>query len=253
MIKRITTILLVACGLVGAAGPAEAQMLQWTDRAFVNINGGYQSRAETSVTVTATETVYDEQASYTASQTVKSSGGFFDISGGVRVWGNLAIGLGYTQVSTSGSAEESVTEPHPLFYNTPRTASATMSGLRHREQQVHLFAMFVIPMTDKFEIAVSGGPTFFSLKQGTIGTFEWAEGGPPYSSISVTLTATEVRKSKTGVNIGGDVTYKITKNLGIGGFVRYAGTSVSVTTAGGATFDENVGGVQVGAGARIRF
>lgn len=252
MNKRIVTLFVVAGGLMAAAFPAEAQMLQWTDRVFVSINGAYQNRSDTSVTVGATETVYDETATYGASQTVTSKKGFFDVSGGIRVIGNLGVGVGFTQISTTGSADGSATVPHPLFYNSPRSATASLSGLEHKEQQVHVFAMFVLPLTEKFEVAVFGGPTFFKLDQATIGDFSWSETAAPYSSINLTMTGRQISENKTGVNVGADVTFKFMKNLGVGGFIRYAAATVPVT-ADDQTFDVNVGGIQAGGGVRIRF
>ncbi|MEW5980981.1 MAG: hypothetical protein AB1806_01265 [Acidobacteriota bacterium] len=251
MSKRIT-ILFLAAGLL-AASPAQAQMLEWTDRVFVSINGAYQNRADTSVSVNDVATVYDEQATSAASQSVTSKGGFFDISGGARVWGNVGVGLGFTRLSTTGSADASATVPHPLFYNSARSASTALPGLEHKERQVHIFAMFVVPLTDLLEVSVFGGPTFFKLEQGTIRTYTWSEVGAPYTAINLTAAATQVSVSKTGINIGADVTYRLTRNFGVGGFVRYAGASVPITAAGSTTFDVNIGGVQIGAGGRIRF
>lgn len=252
MNKRITTFFLVACGLLVAL-PAQAQMLQWTDRVFASVNGAFQSRADTSVAMNTSETVYGEDATYAASQTVTSKGGFFDISGGGRVFGNFGVGVGYTQISTTGSADASASVPHPLVYNSARSATSALTGLEHKERQIHLFALFMIPITDRFDIAVFGGPTFFKLDQGTIGTFAWSEGSPPYTSFNLTTAASQISVSKTGLNVGADVTFKLTRSFGVGGFVRYAGTTAQVTAAGNNTFDVNIGGMHIGAGGRIRF
>ena len=68
----------------------------------------------------------------------------------------------------------------------------------------------------------------------------------------------ERKKSVTGFNVGVDATYIVWSNdsmrIGAGGFVRFtqASTDVQMLDAG-STQSTDVGGMQFGFGARIRF
>ncbi len=115
-------------------------------------------------------------------------------------------------------------------------------------------ALWMLPLGEKFDIAVFAGPTYFKLSQGTIGEVTTSEVGPPYTSVKLNVPAVVTTDaSKWGVNVGADATYKFMRNFGVGGFVRWAGTKVDITPANGTAISVNVGGVQYGAGLRVRF
>jgi len=254
MMKQAMRLTVLASAFALLAVPhAQAQMLQWQDRVFVNINGLSQSRADITVTTKSTQTIYDETATFDGAQTIKTKDASFDIGGGVRVWKNFGVGVSYTTISTTGNGAASASVPHPLIYDRPRTATAAVTGLKHEEGQVHLSFLWMLPLTDKLDVAVFGGPTFFQLTQGVIGAPTFTEVGPPYTSITMSVAQAEVSANKTGANVGADVTFKFMKNLGVGGFIRWAGAKVSVTPPGGTAFSVNVGGFQFGGGARVRF
>jgi hypothetical protein len=268
MMKRAVRTIGLAAGLMLAgASLAQAQMLQWQDKGFLNIGYGVQSRAATDVSENTTFSQYDEQGKIAVTQTIKNSKGFFDISGGARIWQNLGLGIGYSAIHTTGTGSVTATVPHPLLYDSPRTATASATGLEHKDSAVHLFVLWMLPLTDKLDIAISGGPTWFTLTQNTVGTPSYTEVGPPYTSVTLSSVSKVTLKShKNGANIGADVTYKLTglfgasqtakkldKMLGVGAYIRWSGTSASVTTAGGSAITLDIGGLQMGFGARIRF
>lgn len=230
-----------------------AKSPDWTDRAFVNVSGVFQIKANSNITTTTTSTVYAETATVDSAQVIKTQGATFDISGGVRVWRNLGVGVGYSQLSTEGSAAVSAKVPHPLVYDQPRTATGTATGLKHSEKQVHIFALWMLNLTPKVDLAVSGGPTVFLLTQGVIGSVTYSEVGSPWTSVNLNYNTYEVSKGKTGFNAGADLTYKITRMFGVGGFFRYAGGKIEITPPGSAAVKVSVGGMQVGGGVRIRF
>jgi hypothetical protein len=67
----------------------------------------------------------------------------------------------------------------------------------------------------------------------------------------VTTTADE---SKVGFNVGADVGYFFTRQVGVGGTVQWAGTTIEMPGSGGTgTFDVKAGGFQAGGGVRFRF
>ena len=88
--------------------------------------------------------VYDETANASATQNVKNGGGMFDIGGGYRT-NRYGIGISYTQFKSTNSASISGSIPHPLFFDRPRTVSATLDGLEHTEHVVHVQAYYFVP------------------------------------------------------------------------------------------------------------
>jgi hypothetical protein len=254
--KRASHLFMFAGLLLLVSARAQAQVVPWEDRVFVNINYAMQSRSATDVTSSKTSTIYDETATVSSAQTIESDGGMFDISGGFRLFGNFGIGIGYNAISKEGVGTVTAKVPHPLFYDQPRTATAEIEPLNHKEQAIHLMGVFVLPITNKFDVTLSAGPTFFSLEQDTVGTdIQYSEGAPPYTTITLnSVNKVTTEESKVGFNVGADATVRITTNFGIGGFIRYAAATMDIVPeSGGETLKVNVGGLQFGGGLRLRF
>ncbi len=236
---------------------AQAQILAWEDRGFLNISFGYQNKAATELAFERSFTLYDETARIAAGQTVETSGGFPDFTAGARVVRNFGLGIGFNQLSTETSSALSASVPHPLFYDQPRAATASIDGLKHSERALHLMALYVLPLSDKFDVMLSAGPTFFSVEQDTpnLAAVQIGADVAPYTAVSMTSVGkVTTKESKVGLNVGVDATIRVTKNVGFGGFVRYAAASIDVTPTGlSEAIKVEVGGMQYGGGIRIRF
>ena len=253
--RTMRAAITVACGAVAVgiatASVAEAQVLPWEDTGYVHINYGYQS-GDRALTESLSETVYCETATYEANH-ASSGGGGLDIGGGVRVWSNLAAGVTVTSFSSSSAATVSGTVPNPLFFNRPRTVAVDLTGLEHKELGVHLQAVWVMPLSEQLTVSVGGGPSFFSVEQGLLaGVTVVGQETAPFNAVSVGASSTTASESAVGGNAGVDVTYMFTERLGGGAFVRWTGGSLDLPTAGGIQ-SIDVGGVQSGAGLRVKF
>ena len=245
MILKMTKAgLLALCVCAGAARPVAAQTMQWTDKGFVTVNGGVQVGSH-DLTANQTFPLYDETANVTASSKVKS-GGLFDIGGAYRVWHNVAVGVVYTFTSSDSSAAITGSIPDPIRFDAPRPVSANASGLKHKENALHLDATWMMPVTDKIDVGFSAGPSIFFVKQDVVSSLPITEPGPAVGD-PVVSNDTE---TTVGLNLGVDVTYLLSRKWGVGGVARYtwgsakfAGTDDSVT----------LGGLQLGGGLRLRF
>ena len=236
--------ILALCLCAGAARPAHAQQMQWTDKAFVSANVGVQIGSH-DLSDTQTFTLYDEAATVATAMKVKS-GGLFDIGGGYRVWQNVTAGVIYSWTSSSSNAAIAGTIPDPVFFDRPRAVAATASGLKHTENVLHLNATWMRPVTDKIDVGVSAGPSIFFVKQDLVTSLPITDpglivGAPVVSSQS---------KATAGFNLGVDVTYLLNKKYGVGGIARYSWGSVKL---GDANTKLTVGGLQLGGGVRVRF
>jgi hypothetical protein len=86
----------------------------------------------------------------------------------------------------------------------------------------------------------------FFVKQELPDTIQVTEPGPTVTG----LTKKDVSKTAGGINLGVDVTYLLTKKMGVGGILRYTHGSVDLD---GASDSLTVGGFQIGIGGRYRF
>jgi hypothetical protein len=250
-------VLLVA----GTAPHAHAQApAAGESRFFFNINLGGQWKEQT-FTDTSTFTIYGESGAVAAAHAI-GGGTLFDVSLGARVWKNLAIGVAYSSLTNRNDAAISVRVPHPVIFGQSRTATTTVPDLEHSEDVVHLQFMWMIPLTNKVELAVFAGPSFFTVKQtlATVLAPQDISDPPPYNNVTITsVTLTDVKDSPVGVNVGVDGTYFITTvkgvGIGLGGFIRYAGASLDLPVTTGMTRDTELdaGGPQGALGLRLRF
>jgi hypothetical protein len=253
MMKQALRLAVCVIGLTIMSSQAFAQSLPWEGRGFINVSFGIQINSNDTVTSTVPINVYDEAGKITATQSIDTQSPFFDLGGGFRLAGNFGIGFAYTYLSTTGDAVAVSEIPSPLVYDQPRKATSTAGDLVHREQGFHFQALWMLPVTDKFDVILGGGPTVYSLKQGTVVTPIWSEVGPPYTSVNVTLQQAETTATRIGFNVGADLSYRFTNTFGIGGLARYTTANFELEPEGGATMKVRVGGFQLAGGLRIRF
>jgi hypothetical protein len=228
---------------VTVASKAHAQMT-WTDQGFVNVTGGAQTGTH-SLKTSTTFDLYDEKAAVTTEQDVKARG-IFDITAGYKVWRNLAAAIGYSHAGGSSDASVKASIPDPVFFDRPRAIEAAASDLKHSENAFNLMGVWMVPVTDKIDVGVSAGPTIFHVTQELPSAIAVAEPGPTVSSVTVS----DESKTTVGINLGVDVTYLVTKRIGVGGLARYTWGSADID---GATDSLTVGGFQIGGGLRLRF
>jgi len=251
MKNKVVTMLV--CAAFGVAHDAAAQTT-WADRGYINVGFGVES-GSSSITGTRTSTIYDEAATVTSSSSF-SSGSLFDIGAGLRVWKNLTAGVSYHQEQNDSEGAITGSIPSPLFFNRPRTLSVAAAGLERKEQGTHIQIGWVVPVGQKFDILVSAGPSFFRLQQDVVSSVTPTEIGAPFTSVTAQVGRETRKKSEIGYNVGADVSYLVWQNdsvrLGGGMFFRY--TQATMQILGLSTEqDTDVGGMQIGFGARIRF
>jgi len=246
---RIPHAALLTLVLCAFAPPAAEAQMTWTDKGFVNVNLGIQAGSRTLSTSTTFDIYgageFGEQATLETSQDV--GGGFiFDVSGGYKVWRNLAIGLGFSRVGGEEDITVNATVPDPLISDRPRSASTTATGSKHSEVAINISGTWMVPVTDKVDVGVSFGPTIFQVSQDVPTAITVSEPGPSITS----TTLASVDKTTMGFHMGVDVTYLVTPRIGAGVLARYSWGSADLEGAGESL---TVGGFQLGGGVRFRF
>src|SRR5262249_14889271 len=117
MMRTLTSAAAVLALSAVMAPPAQAQV-KWTDKGFANVSFGVQAPSHTLDTNNSFD-IYGESASQISSQDV-GGGAFFDISGGYKVWKNLAVGIGLTFVGSKSDLVVNAQIPDPNFFDRLR-------------------------------------------------------------------------------------------------------------------------------------
>jgi hypothetical protein len=196
--------------------------------------------------------VYQEKATYDTSYKVPSKMAF-DIGGGVALWRHLGVAVAVTADQPKGDASLTGSVPHPFFLNKARSVSGTIPALQHSDTAVHVDAAWFAPVSPKLLVVAFGGPSFFSVKQDLVSGFRFTDVYPfdaaTFESASVSSASTSV----VGFNAGVDVTYRITRSFGVGGVLRFARATVSLSAGSTASTSIDVGGAIASAGVRWVF
>jgi opacity protein-like surface antigen len=249
--------LVVAAGaamLALSAADARAQWMPLGGRLTVSLNAGAQVGNQDIERSTAF-TLYDEPATVDFSQKIES-GVLLDIGAALRLRPNGALGVGvtYTALSSTEAANIPGSLPHPLFFDRARSFSVTTEGLDHKEQAVHVNAVWFVPFVEKVDFTISAGPSFFTVTQGFARGVSFSENPPSFDTVTVdSVDIATLEKSAVGFNLGADVTYAITQMIGVGGMIRFTRATADFDLAEGQQAEVKAGGFQVGAGVRVRF
>jgi hypothetical protein len=229
----------------GATASRPGAVTVATERVVVSVNASYLTASRT-FDDTRTFDLNAETASFSSDYAVEPSVGV-DVGAFVRVWKGLAAGVAFTSYSDSRDIEIEASLPHPLKFTSPRTITGTASG-DHEETAAHLQIAYILPVGRKMSAVIFGGPSFFTVKQSVVTDVQWREEYPFDEATFTGATAATEEESKTGFNVGADVAYYFTNNVGVGGIVRFSAATTTFSLG-----DVDAGGALVGGGLRLRF
>jgi hypothetical protein len=251
MIQKTTTMLLVCGLLLAGASAVSAQVSDKTDRGFVTVAGGLQLSSR-SVEESGTFTLYDEPGSFTGSRPI-NKGLFFEISGGVHVTGKFSVGAAFSRFAKPSDVEFTAKVPHPLFFDTPRTATLNVTSLGHTETAIHIQAIYMVMERNKLDVSVVGGPSLMTVSDDTVAAIAATETGSPYTALSLAATFGSASKRGVGVNAGVNANYNLTAAVAASVIVRYTYASMDMAGTGGVSHTVKAGGPRIGIGLRYRF
>jgi hypothetical protein len=212
-----------------------------TEKIFLNLNIGYQL-ADRSLSSESTKPIYDETARLTGQQDI-GRGALLDLSLGVRVSGDIFVGVAASGFRNTQAAAFTARIPDPAVFDRFTTSTGSASGLRRTEVAVSPHVLWVAPLTDGIDISLAGGVAFFTVKQDVVGDF--AIGG----NNQVTTMIVNHQAKKVGPYAAIDFIYKLTDKYGAGINIRYAGAKVDIPSIG----ETNAGGLSIGGGVRLSF
>jgi hypothetical protein len=182
-----------------------------------------------------------------------AAGGFIDAGARVRVARSLWVGaVGFAATS---KAEGILTAqvPHPFYFNKRREISGDLTNLSHTESGAHVDLAYAIQTGGGPEIQIFGGPSYFSVKQTLVTDFTFTDSYPYDTARFESATTTEATGGAFGLNLGGDVTWRLGRSLLVGGLVRYSFANVTLSPSAGNDVDMHAGGIDIGAAVRVAF
>lgn len=242
--------------LAGAVALIPTGVSAQTDesRFYINVNGAFEPGTQTYAD-DGTFRLYDENGRLSVASEV-SSGAVLDFSAGARVTGNFTVGLGFHRTSSSDEATVSGTAPHPIFFDRPRSFSQTLSDLTRTEQALHISVGYLVKVGEKLDLHITAGPSQFRFAQQVPGSVTITETGSSFTTVNATVAIEQRKRNAWGGHVGADLSYPIYEagatQLRLGGYVRYAEASSSFVVVTN-TASTKIGGIQYGAGVRIRF
>lgn len=238
----LVPFLILGTPAIAAAQAAPAQRFR------VAINGGVQASDNTlSQSFSVTKNL--ETTPIAVSASLKRSV-WFDGGVLVRLAGRVGVAASVSNLSRTESADVTAQVPHPFFFNQPRSVAAG-ARLRHRETALHLQGSVLVCSSRRFDITVTGGPSIFSVAQNLVTDVTYTEEYPFDVAAFASAASTRVTRTVSGFNAGADATWRLSPRFGVGALVRYTRASTALAVAQGNSTNLDVGGIQVGGGARI--
>ena len=237
-------------GLLSFGSTAAAQQSAGA-RGFVAVNGMFQATAnDFRDGATFKENAEDGRFD---TEYIVEGGPSFDVSAGATLWRRLGLGVAVSRFSRSTPTTLNASIPHPFFFSQPRAVTGGAAGLKREELGVHVQVSGVFDVSPRVQFTVFGGPSFLQVKQEIVTDFRYSDEFPFDLATFESVVTTNAKESKLGVNVGADVAFFFTNQLGVGGTVQYAGATVALPSADGGTQDVKVGGLRTGGGIRLRF
>jgi hypothetical protein len=231
-----------------AAPPRTSKV--WKGRGFAVVSAGAQLAAP-GYTSTAAFELHAEDATMNADASI-GIGPVFGARGGIRVWKNMALGAGLAVASTSQSLHITGRLPHPFQFNEFRDVEGTADGLERMEALVAFEVSWYVALARRVDMFIFGGPAYISIRQDMATRIQFSE-SYPYDTASFTgVDTVSASGGGVGATAGVDVSYLLSKHVGLGAEVRYSHASTTLTPSDQPT-TVGLGGLQAAVGARILF
>lgn len=256
--RSARTVILGAALTVGAVVPTAAQ-----ERFRISANIGQQATT-TSVTQEQTFDRYFEQGSFTFEPTVPKAP-IYDFGIAVRVWRALHAGAAMSLFEKTDPGTVTAKVPHPLRFNRPRTTPGDIADVSRREVGQHFmvgwnFSTVPAPRrrtaTRGLDFTLFAGPSIFVTDQLFVTSLMLSLEKEvfPFDELAFPGAQTQtVRENVLGYNAGVDMTWRFSKNVGVGLLLRYSNGKKSFAPTGVEPVEVTVGGLHAGGGLRVLF
>ena len=172
----------------------------------------------------------------------------------LRVWSGLMAGVNVSYFEKQGRVNVDARLPHPFLFNRHRGLVGEADGIGHTELGVHMLAAWLMPLADRFDLLISGGPSFVRARQALVEQVDFTETFPFNSATFTGVSTTRMLgKSSFGMNAGAELALRLNRHFGVDTRLRFIRASVTFDSPDGGTVPVDVGGVQLAGGLRMRF
>ena len=249
---------LLALAVVGgAAAPAAAQSHAPApakeSRVFFAVGGGLGQYRHSTEAVHFDHPLFGPETGEIAADYHGGNGLAWEVSAGVRVGGNFALGVSGGRLAFDRSADLVGNLPHPLAFDQPRTVEGTAENLANGELALDVEARWLIEVSHALEITLFAGPSFVRLTTERVTGMQFDQGYPYHEATFAGIVRHEWTKTLVGGHAGADVAFYVSEGWGLGGAVRYRSASGGLDHGDGLTTPLEAGGLQALAGLRFRF
>jgi hypothetical protein len=172
---------------------------------------------------------------------------------GVRLWRSLGTGVAVTYFVNDSSAHVHGSIPHPFHFEQLRNISGQRSGLTRRGTAVHLQLRYSLPLTQRLQLVVAAGPSFFSIERELVTGVQFDENYPFDEATFRAADTKRARGTASGFNVGADAVWPMGRRFGVGGILRFFRSSVDLDPTEGRTVTVEADNVQAAFGLRVFF
>jgi hypothetical protein len=231
--------------------PAAKPQRPFVERGFVTFAAGAQ-RAPGELSDRATFEANAETGSFDAGYGV-TTGLVIDATAGFRVRRQLGIAIGVSRATRTGIASVSADVPHPFFDNRDRRVQGEAADMSRTETGVHFQVYYDLRPRGAWRFRLFAGPSYVDVEQELVTEVHAIEIFPFDTAEFGSVTTGRVSGSGIGFNGGIDAVRQLTRRIGAGGVVRYAGGSVDLDGPGSRGVSTDVGGLQAAVALRVLF
>lgn len=227
--------------LAGTVRMADAQVPALErERGFVNVSfgAGLVKKTDDSAFVFP---LFDEEARVGVTRSV-AGGPFPDVTGGLWLTRKLGLAVSFNRFSNKANGSVDAQIPDPAFYDTLHAVTGSADGLTHEESWISVLIAFPLRSVSGFDFTLLVGPSLARV------THEVASDVAVPSTSSVALTLEQRTRDLVGGQVGVDVRRMMNRRFGVGFYARYSSAKGHL-----GAYHADLGGLQVGGGARVRF
>jgi len=218
-------------------------------KAYLHIDAAMGLQEE-SLTASWTETIYHEDAASTIVYDV-AKGTSFSGAFGYRFTPSLGLEIGADIYSHDIEGSYSSTIPHPLLFNSPRSAEGSDSSTLS-ETAVFLNAVLGLRM-GRLAVDIFAGPAYIMAKASVYTALNISD-TYPYNSVSLTEEQDTKSVNTFGFDAGLNAYFHFSESLALGVGARYlSGKAVFDTGTDLPSPEIKLGGLKVSAGLKLLF
>jgi hypothetical protein len=250
---------LAAVAAIVVAVPAAAQESRvWQERIALTLDIPFQVIDNGfSEAVTSADTLRPTQTAQFNTAYGSTRGALLGIGTAARISARFGVGATVTLLNRNVDGSYSLTVPSLVAGNVPLSLNGTAPALDRREVDVHLQALYAFAAGPSLRVTVGGGPSIFNTSQDLVRAVQF-DTLPGLGALQFDQAfVIRAKETTVGGNVGVDLSWSVKAHLGLGTFARYSRGNVTLDpgSASGVTRSVTLhaGGLDVGAGLRVRF